>query len=259
MSLPADALRGAFARARLANVRSLGRRPLTECFLGTHTDTGVELFIKALHADIPGVQRNFLREIDTLQALGGRPGFPVLRAFSITPGIMFHACERLSTSRFDQLARDASLELDVIFRLARALAEWLQRLHALGYVHRDLAPDHIFAGDPITVVDFGMAKRLDGLGADDRQRCTGYDIQAFGLVLWEMICGRQVFTYRSPRLALEIPPQLALIESLDLPPPLARTLSGCLAARSEMSPQGKLHEGFISADQAVAALRESGT
>jgi serine/threonine protein kinase len=258
MSLPGDALRSAFTRARLANVRSLGRRPLTECFLGTHIDTGAELFIKALHADTPGVHRNFLREIDILQALRDRPGFPVVHAFSTTPGTMFHACERLYAPRFDQLARGDSLELDVILRLARALAAWLQELHALGYVHRDLSPDHVFAGDQITVVDFGLAKRLDGLDADDRQRCIGYDVQAFGLIVWEMICGHQVFTYRSPGLALEIPPQLALIHSLDLPPPLAHTLTGCLAARSEMSPQGSPHEGFISTDDIVAALRVGG-
>ncbi len=258
MTLPGDALRSAFTRARLANVRSLGRRPLTECFLGTHIDTGAELFIKALHADTPGVHRNFLREIDIMQALHDRPGFPVVHAFSTTPGTMFHACERLYAPRFDQLARDDRLELDVILRLARALAAWLQRLHALGYVHRDLSPDHVFTGDQITVVDFGLAKRLDGLDADDRQRCIGYDVQALGLILWEMICGHHVFTYRSPGLALEIPPQLALIHSLDLPPPLALALTGCLAARSEMSPHGSPHEGFISADDIVAALRVDG-
>jgi serine/threonine protein kinase len=255
MSLPDGALRSAFTNARLANVRSLGRRPLTECFVGTHIDTGAELFIKALHADSPGMQRNFVREIDILQALRGRPGFPVVHAFSSAPGVMFHACERLYAPRFDQLARDASLEVDVILRLARALAGWLHRLHVLGYVHRDLSPDHVFASDQITVVDFGLAKRLDGLDAGARQRSIGYDVQAFGLVIWEMICGNEVFTYRSPGLALEIPPQLVLIQSVDLPPPLARTLTGCLAARSEISPHGGPHGGFVSAEEIVAALR----
>jgi serine/threonine protein kinase len=258
MSLPGDALRSAFASGGLVDVRSVGMRLLTECFLATHVETGAELFIKALHVDPPGVQTNFLREINILQTLRGMPGLPVMLTFSRTPGIMFHACEKLTAPRFDQLARSDSLELDVIVGLARSLATWLQRLHALGYVHRDLSPDHVFAGDQITVVDFGLAKRVDELDADDRQRCVGYDVQAFGLILWEMICGHQIFTYRSPGLALEIPPQLALIDSLDLPEPLARTVTGCLAARSEMTPQNSSYESFVSTADIVAALHVKG-
>jgi serine/threonine protein kinase len=193
MSTLDETLRGAFARAGLVDVRLVDRRPLTRCFIGTHIVTDTEVFIKALHSESSDVQRNFAREIGILQTLNGRPGFPVLRAFVSTPEIKFHACEHLTAPRFDQLARDDKLDLDEIIRLARALAAWVQRLHALGYVHRDLSPDHVFAGDPVTAVDFGLAKRLYGLEAEDRQRCLGYDVQAFGLILWEMICGHPVF------------------------------------------------------------------
>lgn len=247
-------LRDAFAAAGLADVRPLAVRPLTECFLGTHTDTGADVFIKALHSDAPGVLKNFLREIDTLQALRDAAFSPVLQAHSSEPGIVFHACEYLSEPRFDQLACNDDMSLDGVLRLACALAEWLQRLHARGYVHRDLSPDHIFSGEQITVVDFGLAKRMDEMTTADRQQSIGYDVAAFGLVVWELICGRRIFTYRSPALALEIPPQLDVIHSLDLPHPLARTLTGCLAARSEMSPEGGTGEGFTSAGEVVAAL-----
>lgn len=258
MSALDETLAGAFARASLADVQLVDRRPLTNCYIGTHIDTGTEVFIKALHSESSDIQRNFMREIGILQTLSGRPGFPVLRSFVSTPEIKFHACEHLTAPRFDQLARDSSLSLDDIIRFASALAAWLQRLHALGYVHRDLSPDHVFAGDPITAVDFGLAKRLDGLRAEDRGRCLGYDVQAFGLILWEMICGHPIFQYRSPMLVLEIPPQLRVIHSLQLPAPLAHTLVGCLAARSEMTPQGTGLLGFHSADEVVAGLRTSG-
>ncbi|UXA17724.1 hypothetical protein [Mycobacterium sp. SMC-4] len=231
----------------------MGRRPLTECFLGTQIGTEAELFIKVLHTDTPGVCRNFLREIDLLTTMSGRPGFPVLRACSRVPGAAFHACDRLHAPRFDQCARDGRLEIEVLGELMCGLARWLQRLHAFGYVHRDLSPDHVFSGQQITVVDFGLARSSHELAADDRRRCIGSDVQALGLILWEMICGQQVFTYRSPVLALEIPPQLALIESLALPPPIARTLVGCLTAQSEMTPRIR-PQAFESADDIVAAL-----
>ncbi len=69
----------------------------------------------------------------------------------------------------DALAREGRLPAREALRVAGKILEALGASHALGLVHRDIKPANVFlkrarGGDPpqVTVLDFGVAKRVDG-------------------------------------------------------------------------------------------------
>lgn len=259
MKIESVALQTALHPHRIRLLSHLSTRPFTECFLGVHDDTGARVFIKVLGSEESTIRRNFLRELEILKALQGQPGFPVLVAVCPDCPTPFHACECLSMpSLADTFGPSKSPSLHDVLQSTGALAHWICDLHQRGYVHRDLSPDHVFAADgfPPIVVDFGMAKCTNGMPRHEARLYEGYDVQAFGLILWELICGRPALAYRSDRLAARIPDEIALIQSVGLPTQVGRLIVSCLSARSEFTPDGlPAHDPFESADALRAAMR----
>ena len=67
-------------------------------------------------------------------------------------------------------------------------------------------------------------------------RYEGYDLQALGMILWEMICGHPVFPYRDPALFVVLRREAALVREATLPAAVRRWLLDCLAVPSEFTP-----------------------
>jgi hypothetical protein len=66
-------------------------------------------------------------------------------------------------------------------------------------VHRDLSADHVFmARGRIVVTDYDMTKRVADLPVEGVAVCRGYEFQSIGVMLWELICGRALFSCRQP-------------------------------------------------------------
>ncbi|CAN7276192.1 protein kinase [Phenylobacterium sp. LjRoot225] len=221
----------AMAKAGLRLERHLQRRPLTDCYLGRHEASDTAVFVKVLHAEAPGPVRNFQREIGCLSDLQGLAGTPRLLAHDVAATPMFHACALVRATPLPRYCAEA--ELEDILECASALANWISALHARGYAHRDLSPDHIFIGEDrnVTVVDFGLAK------PNAAPLELGYDVQAFGMILWELVCGRTIFDYRSGTVAAQIAEERALIATLRLESGLSPLLADCLATPSEVLPE----------------------
>jgi serine/threonine protein kinase len=129
----------------------------------------------------------------------------------------------------DRIAR-GPIPLDETLAIARQIADALEAAHEQGIIHRDLKPANIKVRQDgtVKVLDFGLAKALapEGSGASGEAmnsptmsaRATGMgvilgtaaymspeqakgktadrraDVWAFGVVLFEMVTGRQVFT-----------------------------------------------------------------
>jgi serine/threonine protein kinase len=219
----------------LAPVR---RRHFSLVFPARQVETGRALFVKLLLSQAPGVRRNFDREIEILRELGGKPGVTRLVVSSTDPALVFHACETVCGRSLPDIARSPEgRDLACVLEHVRSLARWITALHGMGIVHRDLSPEHVFIqrdGLPV-VIDFGMARRTRELSAEDRIRYEGYDLQALGMILWEMICGHPVFPYRDPALSVVLRREAALVREASLPAAVRRWLLDCFAVPSELT------------------------
>jgi eukaryotic-like serine/threonine-protein kinase len=137
-----------------------------------------------------------------------------------------------------QILAEGRLPQERAIRIAIAILEALQYIHANGVVHRDLKPENIMvdANDNIKLIDFGIAgdsaaRRLTyanltaTLGTPNYispEQVTGKrgdgrsDLFAVGVLLYEMLTGQQPFSGPSPLAVMNdrllnhpTPPQVA--------------------------------------------------
>jgi serine/threonine-protein kinase len=149
-----------------------------------------------------------------------------------------------------QIMSEGRIPQDRALRIAVAVLDALDYIHANGVVHRDLKPENIMvdAEDNIKLIDFGIAgdsaaRRLTyanftaTLGTPDYispeqvkgKRGDGRsDIYALGVILYEMLTGKTPFTGPSPLAAMNdrllnhpMPPRVA---NPDISPQLQEVL-----------------------------------
>ncbi len=114
-------------------------------------------------ADDPGFRDRFRQEVAAMRAVGGfwtaavvdaDPGGPWL-ATEYVPGPTLH----------DAVQAHGPLPVPALRALVAGLAEALRAIHGAGLVHRDLKPANVLlAADGPRVIDFGIAKALEGAG-----------------------------------------------------------------------------------------------
>ena len=165
----------------------------------------------------------------------------------------------------ERLARGA-LSLEEALAIGRQIVDALESAHEHGVIHRDLKPANIKVREDgtVKVLDFGLAKALAPQGASGTDalnsptmsaRATEMglilgtaaymspeqakgkpadqraDVWAFGVVLFEMIVGKQVFTGETaPEVMASVmkeEPDWTLLPA-NLPPALRRLLRRCL-------------------------------
>ncbi len=222
-------------------VSSIGAGGMGEVYRATDTKLNRDVAIKVLpdifSADADRLAR-FTREAQTLAALN-HPNIAQIFGIEESSGVRalvmeFVEGEDLSQKIAGQRARGSGLPIDDVLSIARQIADALEAAHEQGIVHRDLKPANIKVrpDGTVKVLDFGLAKAIDGPGGSSRsggsdrlsmsptltnhatmqgvligtaaymapEQARGKsvdrraDIWAFGVVLYEMLTGRAPFT-----------------------------------------------------------------
>jgi serine/threonine protein kinase len=205
------------------------------------------------------------------------------RAYIVMEHLMGESLGHALT-RAPRLGADFGAAIEIASQVAGALAA----AHGKGIVHRDLKPDNVFLVLPagreaapfVKVLDFGVAKLLDGAGGDAVSRTrTGSllgtprymspeqcrsaggvdhrsDIYSLGCICFEMLCGRAPFVSEAitdllVAHATTPPPRPAALGIHDVPADLEALVLAMLAKEPAQRPQSMAE--VVTALGAIAA------
>ncbi len=264
-------------------------------------DVAIKVLPAALVGD-PERRARFEREARVLASLN-HPHIGALLALEEadgTPALVLELVDGPTLA--ERLSRQGAMPMRDVISTAHAIAEAMEYAHELGVVHRDLKPANIkfTLDDSVKVLDFGLAKALsadpeasaDGSLTHSPTRTLGTragvllgtaaymspeqargkpvdrraDIWAFGVVVFEMLTGRQLFGGETASDAiariLEREPDWAALPAA-APPRLVELLRRCLEkdARKRLRDIGdaRLELEAIAASATEPAPRTSAT
>ena len=149
--------------------RFIARGGMGEVFEGVNVNTdervAIKVMLPSLAAD-PNVIAMFRKEARTLTRLQ-HEALVQYRVLAQEPqlGVLYIVTEYVDGDNLaDVLGRQRPTPADLIL-LLRRLASGLRVAHALGAIHRDIAPDNVLLEDgrlgQAKIIDFGIAKDLD--------------------------------------------------------------------------------------------------
>jgi serine/threonine-protein kinase len=255
---------------RYEAVKLLGEGGMGRVYLAKQTDLGRQVVVKVMHDHIaadPKFRDRFQRET-LLMARFQHPNAVTLFDASLNdpqgPCIVMEYIRGITLDTL--LHRNNRLSPARAGRLLGQLCEALQAAHQEGIVHRDLKPANLMVLDSdtpyekIKVMDFGLAKMLDGnpvncrkvtdTGADFAVGTPGYispeqvrgeeidhrsDLYSVGVILFELLTGRLPFTGDETMDVLlahatEPPPSFASLGASSwVPPAIEAVVQSCLA------------------------------
>jgi serine/threonine protein kinase len=258
----------------------LGAGGMGEVYRARDARLGRDVAIKVLPPDVArdaDRRARFEREARAVAALS-HPNILALHDIGVENDQLFVVTELLVGQSLAERLAEGAVPVRKAVEIAVAIARGLAAAHGKGIAHRDLKPANVFllADGHVKILDFGLARSMspDDQGAGDTYASTnpgtilgtaGYmapeqvrgqqvdgraDLFALGVVLYEMVTGRQAFARDSivetlNAILKEEPPELMTTLS-DLPPTLDRIVRHCL----EKNPAQR----FQSAHDVIFAL-----
>jgi formylglycine-generating enzyme required for sulfatase activity len=191
-------------------------------------------------------------------------------------GCPFIVMEFLRGQSLDKRIRAGELGIKEVLRMAVQIARAMEYVHGEGIIHRDLKPQNLNV-DPsgrVKLVDFGIAKAVDWNKTQEGwTKGTAFymapeqvrgepvtfrtDVWAFGVVLYEMICGgRRPFVGSSMEsmwaAILNSAPDLSVLAVCGAPDSLQLIVRRCLEKKPEQR-----YEGFTPIRKALESILEN--
>ncbi|MEY9877328.1 outer membrane protein assembly factor BamB [Streptacidiphilus sp. MAP12-33] len=153
---------------------------------------GRTVAVKVVRAELAGdpeFRARFRREVAAAQSVDGAYTAPVVDADRDSGTPWLATAYVLGPTLAEAVAEHGPMPEGTVRALGAVLAEALQAVHAAGLVHRDLKPSNVLlTADGPRVIDFGIARALDGSGATT----TGVVVGSPGFMSPEQASGRKV-------------------------------------------------------------------
>lgn len=149
--------------------RRIGQGGMGVVFEGVQQATGRPVAIKFMldgSMDAAAARKRFEREIDVVAGLQ-HPGIVSIVDAGVRKGRYFYVMEFVSGKPLDEALKPGTCEIRHAADLVARICDAVDYAHQRGVLHRDLKPSNILidaSGDP-HLLDFGLAKRVDGTGA----------------------------------------------------------------------------------------------
>ena len=227
-------------------------------------DVAIKVLPAAFAQDSERVAR-FRREAQVLASLN-HPHIAAIHGLEESDGVVALALELVEGEDLAERLTRGAIPVDEAIAIAKQIAEGLEAAHEKGIVHRDLKPANIklTRDGTVKILDFGLAKAYEGEPTTDgaisqsptmsRQMTEAgvifgtaaymspeqargamvdkrADIWAFGVVLFEMLTGKRLFTGEtvSDTLAAVLRQEIDWkVLPASTPPGLRRLLERCL-------------------------------
>ena len=246
----------------------LGKGGMGEVYRALDTKLGRDVALKILPRELSGDPERaarFEREARTLASLQ-HPNIASIYGYEEDDGVRFLAMELVEGEDLAQRLLRGRLSVDEALRMAQQIAVGLEAAHEKNIVHRDLKPANVKV-DPdgvVKILDFGLARAYAGDTAESQELDTSptitaamtragmilgtaaymspeqargkaidkrSDIWSFGVMLYEMLTGTQMYHGETVTDILgAIVHSTPDIDALpkDVPPALRRLLARCL-------------------------------
>jgi predicted Ser/Thr protein kinase len=236
--------------------------------IDTRLDRTVALKVLTGRSGNAREDRRFAREAKAASALN-HPNIVTIYEFERHDGLDFIAMEYVRGESLKAVLEARAAPPARLLDYARQAARAVAAAHAAGIVHRDLKPANLMVtGDGVVkVLDFGLALLAPGGSAPDATRTQitmvgtsigtpqymspeqakgededwRSDIFSFGVVLYEMMCGKRPFDGRNAQAAMwqvvnETPAAPSRVNPA-VPPALEKLILRCLEKNPERRPQ----------------------
>lgn len=253
---PQDQLIGRTVAQRYTVESAIGKGGMGAVYRARHEETGGLVALKVLHRDragSPEAIKRFHLEAQNAAVLRHSNTVRILD-FGVDAQLMYLVMEYLHGETLgERLKRVGALPWQAAADIARQVlsALWEAHEHERRIVHRDIKPANIFlveqpgAGEVAKVLDFGVARSLEGTGAGTQgmigtpkamapeqwrgeQVDARADLYSVGCVLYEMLAGRAPFVADPSTPTSDQIVRMAHAHAHELPPPLQRAAASRL-------------------------------
>lgn len=241
----------------------IGQGSMGEVYRGVEIGTQQPVAIKALKQTSlrgsPESVERFLREGEALRRLN-HPNIVKVLESVIEAERHYIVMEFVGGGALDRLIKGEPPPIQRVLEISIDLADALVRAHRLKIIHRDIKPHNVLLAEDGTprLTDFGVAHISDlstitQSGAlvgtmpylspeawDYNEPDEGTDIWAFGILLYELLCGRRPFEADQPFALKHAITRQPLPDPAQLRPDVPPELADLLRAMLQKEPQQRI-------------------